>query len=56
MNIIRLAIDMHLQGTPVSVIATTLGVYESEVRTMIQIKHNPVKYAPYQTFGLEYAE
>jgi len=56
MNLKRMAIDMHQQGMPVSVIATTLELYESEVLFFIKPKYVPVKYAPYQTFGLEYAE
>jgi len=45
---------LYWQGVSVPEIATALGLYESEVKALIKRKYNNI--APYQTYGLEFAE
>lgn len=54
MSLIQKVKNLHWQGVSVPEIATLLGLYESEVVALIKRKYNNI--APYQTFGLEYAE
>lgn len=54
MSLIWQVKSMFCRGIPIPEIATELGLYESEVKALIRRKYNNI--APYQTFGLEYAE
>lgn len=56
MNLKIMVRQMYLvDHIPIPVIATVLGLYESEVYSLLGLKP-PIIHPPYETLGLEHAE